>query len=227
VDAAAHANGMSVVLLSPADVTRLGAFADGWVQPQDAAATAVVADAPIEPGMRVLDLCAAPGTKTTHLAERMDGRGEIVAVDVSRRKLDRVEENCRRMGADLVRTTLADRIGGEMNRPFDLVLVDAPCSNTGVLARRPEARWRYRRADVAALAADQQNLLYLATELTAGGGAVVYSTCSLQPRENGRVVREVLKRQKTFRLADERPLEPDGADEPTRWSDGGYRALLR
>ena len=227
VDAVAHVNGLSVALLGRADVTALDVFAEGLVQPQDAAATAVVAAADIRPGMRVLDMAAAPGTKTTHLAERMDNRGEIVAADVSADKLARIEDNCRRMGVTIVRTVLAENVPALAEQPFDVVLLDAPCSNTGVLARRPEARWRFSTQALRALARDQRHLLLLATELTAPGGTVVYATCSLEAEENGQVVRDVLAERKHFRLAAERPVRPAGADEPARWRDGGYSAVLQ
>lgn len=227
VEAGAHANGMSVVVTGGPGLPGLGVFTEGLVQPQDPSATAVIASADVRPGMRVLDLCAAPGTKTTHLAERMENRGRIVATDVSTDKLARIEANCRRMGATIVRTILAENVLSLADEPFDLVLVDAPCSNSGVLARRPEARWRFSGSALGGLVRDQQQLLYLATELTASDGTVVYSTCSLEPEENSQVVGEVLSRQKHFRLVQETPTLPAGADEPTRWSDGGYFAVLR
>ena len=226
VEAIAHANGLSVVVPGGADVRGLEVFAAGLVQPQDAAATAVVASADVEPGMRVLDMCAAPGTKTTHLAERMNDRGAIIAADVSAEKLARVEDNCRRMGTTIVRTVLAERLAQAAEQPFDLVLVDAPCSNTGVLARRPEARWRFSLRKLRTLARDQRRLLMLAAGLTRPGGSVVYATCSLEAEENGQVVRDVLSRQKRLGLMEERTALPAGADEPARWQDGGYWAAL-
>ena len=226
VEAVAHANALSVVVPGGGDVTRLEVFAAGLVQPQDAAATDVVASAGVEPGMRVLDLCAAPGTKTTHLAERMDDRGAIVAADVSADKLARVEENCRRMGVTIVRTVQAERLAEEAGEPFDLVLVDAPCSNTGVLSRRPEARWRFSPEALRSLARDQRRLLVLAAGVVRPGGTVIYATCSLEAEENGQVVRDVLARRKRLALIEERTSFPGGADEPARWRDGGYWAAL-
>ena len=227
IQAAAHANGLSVVVLDQVDLRSLDVFVEGLVQPQDPTATAVVASAPVRPGMRVLDLCAAPGTKTTHLAERMKNRGEIVALDVSAEKLARVEENCRRMGISIVRALPADRLGALEPASFDLVLVDVPCSNTGVLARRPEARWRFSRARLDALSRDQRQLLGLGVQMVRPGGACVYATCSLEEQENAGVVRAVLGRRGDFRLAWQRTTEPAGMEEPTRWCDGGYLAVLR
>ena len=176
--------------------------------------------------MRVLDLCAAPGTKTTHLAERMQDTGEIVAVDVSAEKLDRIQDNCRRMGLKIVRPLLAEHIAPLMERPFDLVLVDVPCSNTGVLARRAEARWRFSAANLAKLARDQRSLLRLGAEFVRSGGRLVYSTCSLEDEENRQAVRDVLRGEPTLRLLEQRSIRPTGAADPTRWLDGGYYAVL-
>jgi len=227
VAASAHSNGRSVVVTGRVDLAQLAVFTEGKIQPQDASATAVVAGAGdlIGPGMRVLDLCAAPGTKTTHLAERMEDRGQILAVDVSEAKLQRIRDNCKRMGITIVRTVLADGIGQLEERSFDLVLVDAPCSNTGVLARRGEARWRFTHEAVAALAKDQRDLLALGLRFVAGGGACIYSTCSLEEQENEAVVRGALSGG-GLRLGREHQQRPAGVDDPTRWSDGGYFAVL-
>ena len=227
IEAVAHRNGLSVVVTGRADPSRLEVFTEGLVQPQDAAATSVVAACPVKPGMRVLDLCAAPGTKTTHLAERMGDRGEILAVDVSDEKLTRIQESCRRMGLSIIRTALAPEIAAQAETPFKLVLVDAPCSNTGVLARRPEARWRFSRDNLSALVNDQRHLLLLGAQLVAPGGVCVYSTCSLENQENQQVVQYVLSRRSDLELRTERVISPAGADNPAEWSDGGYFALLR
>ena len=227
VGAVPHANGLSVVLTGGVDLAALDVFTEGLVQAQDPAATAVIAEADVRPDMRVLDLCAAPGTKTMHLAERMANRGIIVAADVSAEKLARIADGAGRMGATIVKTILAEDVISLAEDPFDLVLVDAPCSNTGVLARRAEARWRFSLRDLRSLARDQEQLLYLATEMTAPGGSVVYSTCSIENEENGQVVRKVLDRQKHFRLVSRRRVRPAGADDAALWSDGGYSAVLK
>ncbi len=227
VEARPHENGLSVVLATHADVRSLEVFNEGLVQPQDATATAASLAAAPEPGMNVLDFCAAPGTKTTHLGELMGGQGHITAVDVSEGKLARIEDNCRRMGLEIVRTRLAEGIGSLETGSFDVALVDVPCSNTGVLARRPEARWRLNEENIARLARDQADLLAAAAAFVKPGGRLVYSTCSLEPEENIGVVREFLKRCKTAKLSEDRLTVPAGADEPTRWYDGGYIAVLQ
>ncbi len=227
VEAVPHANGLSVVVRDHVNVPNLEMFTAGLVQPQDAGATAVVAAADVRPGMRVLDMCAAPGGKTMHLAERMDNDGEIVAVDVREERLALLEQNRRRMGVTIVRPLLAEKVAALAESPFDVVLVDAPCSNTGVLARRVEARWRFSARGLRGLVRDQQGLLLLAGQLVRPGGTLVYSTCSLETEENGEVVRDFLSHARTFRIVQQRRVLPAGADEPARWSDGGYFAILR
>jgi len=226
LEAAAHANGLSVVLSGHADLQQLGVFQKGLVQPQDAAATAVALAAEAEPGMKILDFCAAPGTKTTHLAELIDDQGEIVAVDVTEEKLNRIAENCARLGLRCVRTVLAEQIGSLPLRAFDRVLADVPCSNTGVLARRAEARWRFRVEALERLTADQRHLVSAAAEYLRPGGRLIYSTCSLEPEEGPDVMRWLRARKEGLRLVREELMVPAGADSPTDWRDGGYLAVL-
>ena len=143
VEAAVHANGISIVLEAHTNVLELNVFKAGLVQPQDPTATAVVEAAAPKPGMNVLDFCAAPGTKTTQLAQKMENRGAILALDVSAEKLKGIDDSCRRMDIGIVTTRLAAEVGSTQPQSFDLVLADVPCSNTGVLARRAEARWQF------------------------------------------------------------------------------------
>ncbi len=225
--AQAHDNAQSVVLLDPIEsLTGLSAFRDGLLQPQDPTATAVVASARAGPGDDVLDFCAAPGTKATHLAERMDNQGRIVAVDVNENKLRRIETNARRLGVEILSTHLAEEIAKLELQSFDLVLVDAPCSNTGVLARRPEARWRFEEEGFAGLLQDQFALLLAAAEYVKPGGQLLYSTCSIEPEENEQIVEKLLTRLPRFHRAGQTLTLPAGRDAPQQWHDGGYRAML-
>lgn len=226
VSAEPHENGRSVVLADRCDVTALDLFRRGAVQPQDPTATAVVAAAAPRPGTRVLDLCAAPGTKTTHLAELMGNEGWIIACDVSPEKIQRIEDNCRRMGVTIVQTMLADGVGALETGTFDLVLADVPCSNTGVLARRPEARWRLDEQALKALVQDQRFLIRAAAGFVRPGGRLVYSTCSLEGDEDSRLAHWLAQTDKRMRLAKEDLVLPAGADEPTCWHDGGYLAIF-
>ena len=221
-----HVNGASVVLAGRGHVAQLGVFKRGLVQVQDPSATEVGFAAAARAGMCVCDLCAAPGTKTTHLAELMDDSGSITAVDVTDEKLARIAANCRRLGLTIVSACLAERVGSLPGRSFDVVLVDAPCSNTGVLARRPEARWRFDERKLRSLVRDQHTLIAAGAALARPGGRLVYSTCSLEPEECSRTARRAVDRVDGLHLRREHVTWPDGADAPANWRDGGYYAVF-
>lgn len=228
VAARAHANGISVVLDSHAHVAALRTFSAGVLQPQDASATAVGLAAQPRPGMAVLDFCAAPGTKTTHLAELMDNQGSILAVDVSDEKLQRVRENCDRLGLGIVTTQLAQAVGSLEVQSFDLVLADVPCSNSGVLARRPEARWRFDPAGLGPIVNDQKFLVMAAGAFVKPGGRLVYSTCSIEPEECQQVARHVTAASRgRLEMIAERLTLPAGGEDLAQWTDGGYHAVFR
>jgi 16S rRNA (cytosine967-C5)-methyltransferase len=202
-------------------VENVPGFAEGWFSVQDESALAAAALLDPQPGERVLDLCAAPGGKTTHLAERMQNCGSVLACDVNPDRLRLVDDSARRLGLTIIETRavqadLSDLPPG----PFDRVLVDVPCSNTGVLGKRPEVRWRISPEGIAELAALQRHLLCAAAERLAPGGRLVYSTCSIEPEENEAVVRALLEA---------RPDLQPGAEQrhqPGLPADGGYQALL-
>jgi 16S rRNA (cytosine967-C5)-methyltransferase len=213
----------AVRLEESASIRELPGYAEGWFTVQDQSAMRVASALDPRPGWRVLDLCSAPGGKTTHLAELMRNQGEIVACDVDEDRLKTVAELCNRLGIGIVRT---QRLHPETNEeppagPFDAVLVDVPCSNTGVLGRRPEVRWRLRPDEFVHLVRKQTKLLLWAGERVRRGGVVVYSTCSIEPEENGSVVRAALRGLPELRL------EAEGEQVPGKPSDGGYWARLR
>ncbi len=173
-------------------------------------------------GERVLDLCAAPGTKSTHLAELMGDRGQIIATDVSSQRLQRVQENVTRLGLKSITPVLIGQdLAGLPAGPFDAVLVDAPCSNTGVMGKRPEVRHRLTPGDIDEHAQVQQRLLSAAATRVLPGGAIVYSTCSIEPEENSGVVSSFLGSTNEFELVSAREFFPG------QGGDGGYQALLR
>jgi 16S rRNA (cytosine967-C5)-methyltransferase len=224
--AQAHPNGVGVIISQGPAVTELAAFKEGLIQPQDATAMAVALACAPAAGQNVLDLCAAPGTKTTHLAELMDNAGSVLALDVSDEKLEMIRSNCRRLGVAIVRTGLAQEAGGLDPASFDLVLADVPCSNTGVLARRPEARWRFDPAALGELVRSQVRLGVLGASFVKPGGRLIYSTCSIEPQECGQVAAEVTQRS-GLRIQREQLTLPSFGESPADWCDGGYWAELR
>ncbi len=194
---------------------------EAWVQDATAQRVAPLLD-PTREG-RWLDLCAAPGGKTLHLADLLPGRGTIVACDVDERKLARLERVRAYVPEGVRLETRIVPADGPLpfdRASFDGVLVDAPCTNTGVLRRRVEARWRLAPEDVLALARVQRALLDRAWPLVRPGGRLVYATCSLEPEENQETVASLTEAQPDATLL--RSLEvPPGRDQ-----DGGFAAVL-
>jgi 16S rRNA (cytosine967-C5)-methyltransferase len=188
-------------------------FSDGWFTVQDETSMKVAPLLDPQSHERVLDLCAAPGGKTTHLAERMGGKGLVVAVDLPDR-IGLVAESAKRLGLANIECVAGDGATVAFREPFDAILIDAPCSNTGVLARRPDVRWRLREKDIAGAAAVQRKLLENAARLLKPEGRIVYSTCSLEPEEN-------LVNLPGFHVTSEE------LTLPTDRHSGGYQALVR
>ncbi len=223
IPAEAGEHPQAVRLIEPMPIRELPDYAEGLFAVQDESGMRVATALNPEPGSRVLDLCAAPGGKTTHLAELMDNRGQLIACDVDDHRLNTVRELSARLGIGIIE---AVRLHPERNEepppgPFDAVLVDVPCSNTGVLGRRPEVRWRLTPEDIRELVVLQTKLLIQAAERVRPGGVVVYSTCSIEPEENRQVVDNVLRALPELRL------EADEEQVPGKPSDGGYWARLR
>ncbi|MBI5832931.1 MAG: 16S rRNA (cytosine(967)-C(5))-methyltransferase RsmB [Armatimonadetes bacterium] len=169
------------VLISGGQPERLPGFAEGWFTVQDEASVAIAELTGAQPGLRAIDLCAAPGSKATQLAEM---GAEVLACDIQRKRLARVDESALRMGLT-IETLVADarELPGKVE-PADIVLLDAPCSGTGTLARRPDLRWRLDDERLAEVQRLQRELLAAAARLVKPGGVLVYSTCSLEPEEN-------------------------------------------
>jgi 16S rRNA (cytosine967-C5)-methyltransferase len=211
----------AVKLLEGASVRDLPGFAAGDFAVQDHSSMLVASALAPQPRWQVLDLCAAPGGKTTHLAELMHHSGRIVACDIIPKRLDSVTDLCRRMGVRIVEPRVLVDGTDAPPGPFDAALVDVPCSNTGVLGRRPEVRWRLQPHEFEHLIRLQTALLKTALDRVKPGGVVVYSTCSIEPEENGGVVRAVLAEVKGARL------DREHTSIPGRPSDGGYWARVR
>lgn len=177
-------------------------FKQGYFQVQDESSMLVAHVMEPEAGDRILDMCSAPGGKTTHIAELMSNQGEIVARDIHRHKLQLVEESCRRLGITIVRTELynAMELDDASLERFDKVLLDAPCSGLGVMRRKPDLRWKKEPDDFGELAKLQQAMLKLAARYVKPGGILVYSTCTINRSENIDVVKAFLRDSGDFQL---------------------------
>jgi 16S rRNA (cytosine967-C5)-methyltransferase len=202
-------------LESHPSLTSMRTFQEGMFYVQDPSTLLAVASLNPQPGEHVLDVCAAPGGKTTYIAQRMRNEGEVVAEDIEVERLGRVVENCHRLGVTCVNTT-------SPKTQFDRILIDAPCSNTGVLRRRVELRWRIKPEEITRLRDTQLTISRDAAKRLKPGGTLVYSTCSLEPEENQEVVKTFLAEHPKFTLASERQLLPF-----EQKVDGAYVAILK
>jgi 16S rRNA (cytosine967-C5)-methyltransferase len=165
-------------------------------------------------GERVLDLCAAPGAKTTHLAALSGNQSALTAIEVHPGRAQALRETCERMGATCVTVSNQDAREALPQPPYDRVLVDPPCSGLGTLQSRPDLRWQPKRAHVQELAAKQLQLLTCGAAALTPGGALVYSVCTISRTESEAVIERFLTEQPDFRPDDTRQLLPhrDGTD---------------
>jgi 16S rRNA (cytosine967-C5)-methyltransferase len=157
-------------------------------------------------GEIVLELCAAPGNKTSHLAALMDNKGEIYSVDISERRLSRWRLETQRTGVTIAHSILADARKIPSHVEADVVLVDPPCSNTGVFARNPSIKWKTSTANIDEFASRQRLILEAAAAHVRRNGTLVYCTCTVLPEENEFVIEDFLRREPTFRLVPQTPF---------------------
>ncbi len=211
-------------------------FRRGLFQVQDEASTLVGKLVDPKPGDLVVDLCAAPGGKATHLAEMMDDKGTVLAFDLHPQRLAAVRENARRLGLRSVLPVAAEGQAIGLSRKADRVLADAPCSGTGVLRRRVDLRWKLREDQIPVLAELQGELLDSAAELLAPKGTLVYSTCTLEHEENEEAVRHFLERHEGFEIERAESFVPEDLVEAEGWMrtqpeahgmDGGFAVRLK
>ncbi|HOC55334.1 MAG TPA: 16S rRNA (cytosine(967)-C(5))-methyltransferase RsmB [Verrucomicrobiota bacterium] len=189
-------------------LTRLPSFQQGWFYVQDPSTLLAVRELDPQPGESVLDLCAAPGGKLAALAQLMRNEGRLLAHDTTAERLELIHQNCARLGVSCVQTLLPSSLQSQPAARFDRILLDAPCSNTGVMRRRVDLRWRIRPEELARLRAVQLQLLRQAAQQLRPGGTLVYSTCSLEPEENTDVLNEFLSSHASFKLERTRELLP-------------------
>lgn len=183
-----------VRLLERHFVPDLPGFEEGLFAVQDEASQLVAHLLDPQPGEFVLDVCAAPGGKATHVAQLMRDQGTVVATDLNQRKVRKIEQSARRLGFNCLQPQVADGLAADYQQglQFDRILLDAPCSGLGVIRRNPEAKWRLQPSDFARFAERQQRLLHQVATLLRPGGVLVYATCSTAQQEDEAVLEDFL-----------------------------------
>jgi 16S rRNA (cytosine967-C5)-methyltransferase len=197
----------------------LPSFQQGWFYVQDPSTLLAPALLAPMPGEKVLDACAAPGGKTSFMAQLMENKGLITAQDTHIARREMIRRNCERLGIHCVEISTTPNL--ESKPEYDRVLIDAPCSNTGVMRRRVDLRWRVEPSEIKRLRQNQKDLLNSGTKQVRSGGTLVYSTCSLEQEENAELIQEFLSEHRNFRLDVEKTLLPF-----THGVDGAYAAIL-
>ncbi len=190
------------------NITSWENFTKGHFNIQDESAGLACRLLQVRDGMRVLDLCAAPGGKTAYIAALMHAQGEIVALDRFESRLKLLQKNMNRLGLSCVKSEVADALTYE-GELFDRVLADVPCSGTGTLSKKPDIKWKKDMFDIRDMNIIQYKLLCKASELVKPGGVVVYSTCSIEPEENFDIVKKFLAENQGFELESAKDKFPD------------------
>ena len=176
-------------------------FKEGKIIAQDASSYLAAKNLGVKPDDLVLDICAAPGGKTAVLAEEMENKGEIIAIDIHQHKKKLIEENMKKLGIDIVKATILDaRNVNKQGRKFDKILVDVPCSGYGVIRKKPEILYTKNRENVEELASLQLEILNSAADILKDGGELIYSTCTIISQENTENVEKFLNERKEFKV---------------------------
>ncbi|MFM7677110.1 MAG: 16S rRNA (cytosine(967)-C(5))-methyltransferase [Synechococcus sp.] len=215
------------LLGAPGDLRRLPGYTEGWWSVQDRHAQRVVPLLDPQPWEHILDACAAPGGKSTQIAERQHDRGEIWAVDRSEGRLQRLSHSAERLGLHSIHPLAVDATQLLERRPdwrehFDRILLDAPCSGLGTLARHPDARWRITPDAIEELVLLQRQLLEALLPLLKPGGRLVYATCTVHPHENEDQIQELLQRHPELERLEQWQCWP-----AAEGGDGFFAAALR
>lgn len=197
-------------------------FKNGWFEMQDASSQLVGPFTEVKPGMRVVDTCAGAGGKSLHLANLMENKGQIISMDIYQNKLNELKKRAKRNGAHNIQTKLIDT--KQLKRwkgTFDRVLIDAPCTGSGVLKRNPDAKYKINQEFLNNVKATQAEVLENYSKLMKDDGLLVYATCSIFPSENNKQIEHFLKNHSEFKLIEEKKIWPSETG-----FDGFYMAKL-
>ncbi len=216
-----------IVVVSNPRREQLKQWADARLcQPQDPTSVAAVGFLDLKPGVRVLDRCAGRGTKTLQIIEQIGKNDLVVAIDPSNERLESLRVSLRQMKLTNVRTIEASNCDPIAEETFDRILIDAPCGNSGVMSRRPEARYRQSQHDVSKVVELQRRILDDSLRVLAPRGRMVYATCSIWPEENEKQIAGFLKENPSLKLISQATTMPNPAAEPFDYCDGGYVAVM-
>jgi 16S rRNA (cytosine967-C5)-methyltransferase len=190
------------ILKGYASIPQLTTYQKGWLTVQDPGSMLITQILDPQPGETILDACAGLGTKTTQMAEQMENRGEILAMDLNAGKIRLLQDSCKRLGITLVNTHVGDttQIKNLNERSFRRILVDAPCSGCGVFRRQPESKWRVAEEQIYRLQTVQVALLTSVAPFLTSDGVLVYSTCTTEPEENEEVIEKFLQAHPRYHL---------------------------
>lgn len=216
-------NGALLTVEKTGEIGVLRSFREGLFTVQDLAAYAAGSALAPREGEKVLDVCAAPGGKTTHLAELSQDKAEIFAFDLHPHKVEIIEKNAARLGLTSVKAQVHDakELLPEWEGRADRVLADVPCSGLGILRKKPDIKWRKQEEEIALLAKEQLAILETSSRYLKKGGRMVYATCTITEEENSGVIQSFLRVHKGFRLLSEKQYLPH-----TDHTDGFYIAAL-
>jgi len=208
----------AVIIKSQVSVTRLKAFRNGLFQVQDESSMLPAAVLAPQPGEKVLDACSAPGGKATHMAQMMQNKGLITAMDIHEHKLKLIEDAAGRLGTDIIRTELHDAAipVPQHEGAYDRALLDAPCSGLGIIRRKPDIKWARENRDIGSITGLQRRLIDSVSKAVKPGGVMVYSTCTLLPEENECIVRDFLNNNDEFYEDDITAYLPPGLAKHAR-----------
>jgi 16S rRNA (cytosine967-C5)-methyltransferase len=190
----------ALIINNPAILMNLGLHEKGYFQIQDEASMLASLILNPLPGELVIDACAAPGGKTSHIAELMKNKGVVIARDIYRHKIKLISENSKRLGLDIVKTELYDacKLDEKYIGKIDRVLVDVPCTGLGIIRRKPDIKWSKSIEDIDNIKNLQQNILRTSAKYLKPGGVLVYSTCTIEPGENFEIIKEFLESNNEF-----------------------------
>jgi 16S rRNA (cytosine967-C5)-methyltransferase len=198
-----------IVILSGGHAAQSPLFKQGYFTIQDESSMLITPLLDPKPGMKVLDACAAPGGKTTHIAEHMRNEGEIIANDIHPHKEKLIIEQAKRLGLTVIKTTINDarKLGERFTAEFDRILLDAPCSGFGVIRRKPDVKWKKKEQDVHQISEVQYELLQTIAPLLKKEGQLVYSTCTLDLEENQNLITRFIQEHPQFSIVEGSTLQ--------------------